>query len=226
MRSNAVLVVLSLMLPSSYARAEALVEASSGVSFQRRPTIDGKPYLCLGVGLRKKLVFKGFAISFCVEEIEGKAQLARYFEREGKKHAALAGEALTDALMGDPEFFKAMIALPVAKAAELVFLRDVPVQRFKEGIEESFTRALGPGEKVRIDGFLRLLDRNFKEKDHLVLRTRPNGEITVGLGLAGPLRTMTDPLLATAIWEPYLGADTNVSFLKRAVAAGVAAQRP
>ncbi|HEY3446313.1 MAG TPA: chalcone isomerase family protein [Myxococcales bacterium] len=193
--------------------ADQLVEPSTEVKFEKAPTIDGKPYLCLGTGLRKKAFFKVYAIVYCLEEAAGRPALAKLLEGNAKSASDLAD---------DSEFFKKLVALPVDKAAEMVFVRDVGKEKMKDAFEESLTKALGKAEKPRIDAFLTAnMDKDLKSGDHMILRTKPSGEITVGL--AGALKTSTDPILAPAVWMPYLGPDSVAPSLKKSVAEGALA---
>lgn len=207
---------LALALATLFAApafAQQMVEPSSELKFDKAPTIDGKSYLCLGTGIRKKVVVKVYAMVFCIEEAAGRPALAKLLEGNTKKASDLADDA---------EFFKKLVALPVDKAAEMVFVRDVSKEKMKDAFEESLTKALGKAEKPRVDAFLAAnMDKDLKENDHMILRTKPNGELTVGL--AGALKTSTDPVLAPAVWAPYLGPDSVAPSLKKSVAEGALA---
>ncbi|MGC4118930.1 MAG: chalcone isomerase family protein [Myxococcales bacterium] len=213
MKTIALATALFATLAAAPVSAQPLVEPSTDIKFEKAPTIDGKPYLCLGTGLRKKAFFKVYAMVFCVEDAAGRPALAKLLEGNTKSAAELAD---------DHEFFKKLMALPVEKAAEMVFVRNVGKEKMKEAFEESLTKALGKGEKARIDAFLAAnMDKDLKEGDHMILRTKPSGELTVGL--VGALKTSTDPVLAPAVWSPYLGADSVAPSLKKAVAEGALA---
>jgi hypothetical protein len=210
------LLSLCVCLYAASARAEPLVEPSSELKFEKSPTIDGKPYLCLGVGIRKKAIFKVYALAFCVEEAAGRAELQKFLDGAGKGKSA-------DELAEDPAFFKVLIDLPVDKAAQLVFVRDVSKDKMRESFDESLTKALGKAQKSHIDSFLELLDNDLKSGDKLAVQTKPDGSIRVGLN--GDLKDRKDPILAPALWQPYLGADSVSGSLKKSVASGVAALR-
>lgn len=212
MNAKTLVPALLAVLSSVPAFGQQLVEPSSELKFEKAPTIDGKPYLCLGTGIRKKALFKVYAIAYCVEDAAGRAALQKQLEGSAKTAAQLAD---------DPEFFKKLMAMPVDKAAEIVFVRDVSKEKMKDAFDESLTKALGKGEKARIDNFTSLLDRDLKDGDHLILRTKPDGEIHVGL--TGNLKTVKDPLLAGAVWMPYLGPDSVAPALKKSVAEGALA---
>lgn len=222
MRSSNLALIAALLFSPFQARAEALVEPSSELSFEKYPTFDGKRFQCLGTGIRKKAIFRVYAIVFCVDEAAFAAQLPKYFEGPGKRHAALRGEELARALGKDPEFFQYLRGAPVDKAIELAFVRNVGAEKMRETFVESLTRALGPGERARIDAFVQMLDRDLKEGDRLALRTTAAGGIHVQLGAP---RALDDSKLAGGIWQAYLGPDSNVPTLKESVARGVAALR-
>lgn len=200
-----------------------MVEPSSELSFDKNPTIDGKRFQCLGAGIRKKAIFRVYAVVFCVDEAAFEAQLPSFFEGPGKKHASLKGEALARALAKDPEFYQYLRNAPVDKAIELVFVRNVAAQKIRETFLDSLTRALGAGERGRVEAFVRLLDRDLKEGDHLVLRTTAAGVIRVQLKEA---RAIEDPVLASGIWQAYFGPESAVPTLKESIARGASALRP
>jgi len=221
MRTPILLAVLLAL--SSTARADQLLEPSSELKFEKAPTVDGKPYLCLGTGIRKKAIFRVYAMVFCVEDAAGRAEIAKWFEGAGKKHAALKGDALAEALAEDGGLFKHLMTMPVARYAELIFVRDVSREKMRDAFVESLTRSLGTSEKARIDRFVGLLERDIKEKEHLKIRTGTGGEIEVALDQP---KALTDEKLAGAVWEAYLGRNSVAPKLKESVARGVAALRP
>ena len=213
MKTIAFAAALLATLVAAPASAQQLVEPSTEIKFEKAPTIDGKPYLCLGTGLRKKVFFKVYAMVFCIEEAAGRPALAKLLEGNTRSASDLAD---------DNELFKKLMALPVGKAAEMVFVRDVSKEKMKDAFEESLTKALGKAEQPRIDAFLNAnMDKDLKSGDHMILRTKPDGELTVGL--VGALKTSTDPVLAPAVWMPYLGPDSVAPSLKKSVAAGALA---
>jgi hypothetical protein len=211
---------VALALPAS---AEELTEPSSELKFEKAPTVDGKPFLCLAAGIRKKALFRVYAIVYCVEETAGRAAIQQYFERAGNARAGMPVEKLSKELADDAQFFKELMAMPVEKWAQMVFVRDVSKEKMKNAFEESLTKALGKTEKERIDAFVGLLDRDLKSGDKLVLHTKPTGELEVGL--SGAPKSVRDPILASAVWMPYLGPDSVAPSLKEAVAKAVAGMR-
>lgn len=203
--------------------AEQLTEPSSELKFEKNPTVEGRRFVCLGTGIRKKVVFKVYAMVFCVDQAAAQAELAKYFEGPGKAHAALQGAQLAAALQEDAAFFRYLIAMPVEKAAEMVFLRNVEATKMKETFTESLTRALGTGEQQRVASFVSLLGTDVKDGDRMSLRTRPSGDIAVGIG--SDVKKLSDEKLARAVWEAYFGPSGVSPTLKESVAAGVAALR-
>jgi hypothetical protein len=210
---------LAAILSAAPASAEQITEPSSGLKFEKNPTIDGAKYVCLGAGIRKKLVFKVYALVFCVEETAGKAELAKFMEGPGKGLAAKTGDDLAEALAESPGFFRHIIAMPVPKAAEFVFQRNVDAETMKETFTESLVKALGQDEKPRVDAFVAMLDQDIKKGDRLKIRTKPTGEIDVGLG---EMKHRNDEKIARAVWESYFGPNAVSPSLKEAVAKGAA----
>lgn len=224
MLASALLLTAVLFSQTPAAPSDVLVEPSTDIKFQRRPTIDGEPYLCLGSGVRKKAIFKVYAIVFCAQEKQLDEQITRYFEGPGQKYAALKGPKLAEALQKDPAFYKFLVTTPAPKLAELSFVRNVGKKKMQESFTEGLTKALGPGEQQRIANFVALLDRDIKEGDRLMIRTSPDGAIRMQLDHEP--KAVDDPKLVFGIWEAYLGPDSVSPALKASVARGAAEQKP
>jgi hypothetical protein len=208
-----------LLAAPATAAAERLVEPSTDIEFASKPVIDGKPFLCLGTGVRKKAIFKVYAVTFCVEEAGGREALAAWLSGQAR-FARLAGAELAEALESDEKFFEALLAMPVDKAVEMAFVRDVGLDKVRESFTESLVRTVGKAERGRIATFVSKLDRDLKKGDRLTLHAHPNGDVTVGLGESHA--DLHDDVLARALWVPYLGPDSISPTLKRSVARGAA----
>ncbi len=197
---------------------EPLVEPSSEQQVERAPVVDGKPYLCLGAGIRKRAFFRIYAIGFCVEEAPARAELARYLVQSGK-HAGKRDEALARALRRDPDFFEFAIDMPVAKRGEFVFLRDISAQQLRDAFRWSLLRVLGETERERVEAFVTLLDQDVKEGERMIVHTSPDGEVTLTLGQTHKVK---DPKLAKGVWPTYLGPESVTPALRDSVAEGAA----
>ena len=197
--------------------ADRLVEPASEIAFDARPLIDGERFVCLGAGIRKKSIFKVYAVSFCLEKA-GAAQLEAWLARSGQRLAGRAG--LADALADDEAFFRELLSLGVAKAVEMAFVRDVSRDKIRAAFADSLVRVLGEGERGRVEAFVAQLQREVRSGERLTLLARPGGDITVWL--SGERRVLHDEIIAGALWTPYLGTDSITPSLKRSVAQGVA----
>lgn len=220
----AMLAIVLCSVVSPVARADAFVEPSSGVSFDRRPSSDGKSFLCLGAGIRKYLVWKVYAMDFCVEETNMKSELDRYFAGPGKRYANLRGTTLANALGDDRSFFNYLASTAIEKRAELVFLRGSGADTVRDSFTKNLEKGLGSAEreKVAIRDFVSVIDRDVKEGDRARFVTRP-GELSFTWD--GNAKTLKHDGVETAFWEGYLGPDSPLPSLKDAVALGVAALR-
>ncbi len=180
--------------------------------------VEGKRYTCLGSGVRKKLLFKVYDLTFCVEEGAAKSELSR-FVASAPRHAGKSGDALASSLAQDPAFFDFLVTMKVAKAAEFAFLRDVSSDQIQGSFRESLSKTLGAGAAPRIEALVKLIDSELHEKERFWMTTAPGGRIA--FELKGH-KELTDAELARAIWQVYLGAEPVAPALKEAVARGAA----
>lgn len=210
-----------LAAPSPAPAADALVEPSSAQQFERAPVVGGTRFVCLGTGVRKKLLFSIYAIDFCVEAEAGRTELSRYLAGPaGSQHAGKQGEELARSLRDDPEFFRHLMEMPVEKRAELVFLRDVDRGRLGEAFTWVLLRALGEEARPRVEAFVsKIAARDVREGEKLSLRTRPDGQVSASLDEDLGVR---DEKLAGALWKAYLGPESVTPALKDSVAEGAA----
>ena len=167
------------------------------------------------------MVWDVYAVAFYVDEAPLRAEVERYFSHEGRSLAALLDKALARALLADPAYTRALLSSDLDSLVEMVFVRDVSRSAIRKAMAESLLKALGEGERKRVDAFVSQLDRDLKKGDRLRMRARPGGDIVVSLETAQ--RTLHDEVIARALWVPYLGADSVTPALRRSVADGVAA---
>jgi hypothetical protein len=211
-------------LVSPVARAEEIVEPASGVSFERRPSSEGKTFLCLGAGIRKVLLWKVYAMDFCLEEANLRSELDRYFAGPGRRFADLKGGALATALGDDRAFFDYLASAVIEKRAELVFLRGSDAETVRSSFRKNLEKGIGSaeGEKAAIRDFVSAIDRDVKAGDRARFVTRP-GELSFTWGTSS--RTLRHGGVQIAFWTGYLGPDSPLPSLKESVAQGVAALR-
>ena len=194
------------LLVTTAASADKLTEPSSGVSFDAAPTYNGIAFSCLGVGLRKKFVVKVYAVTFCVEQAKAHDAVAAAL-------AAAGGKASEDS----QPFFTSLKDSPTAKAADMVFVRDVDKGKIAEAFEETLKNALGDDDKDGQAQFLALVNRDIAKGDHILLTTQPDG--TIHLAIAGHDGKVTDAKVARHIWNAWLGPNGVAPSLKESIAA-------
>ena len=224
MNSRALILAVALGLASS-SPAHAMTDSSSGVSFEPHPSTAGTAFLCLGAGHRKYLLWNLYAMDFCAEEGKLRGELNRYFAGPGRAHANLSGKALAQALAHDQGFFDWLMATPIEKRAEMVFLRGGDAEPARNGFAKNLEKFLGSGEreKAAIHEFVSAIDRPVVSGDRAIFVTRPAGELTFFFGES--TRTLKHERAVSAFWGAYLGPDSPLGSMKEAVANGVAELR-
>ena len=202
------------------AHAQNLVEPASEATFDRTPTFAGKPFVCLGTGLRKYAFFKVYAAAFCVEAARLRPELDAWFAGPGKRLAGLRGAELARALEKAQDFFDWLAAGGVDKRLELVFLRSADADKVRAGFTKNLEKALGPAAATAISAFAGAIDRDIRVGDRVVFVTHPAGELVLSWGARNEvLRHEKAPW---AFWSAYLGPDSVVQSLKESVARSVA----
>src|SRR5262249_32653023 len=124
-RLSAALAILALC---AVARAESVEEPATNIRFDAATSVDGRPYVLLGVGVRRKFVVKVYAMALYVDEAEARHAFPALATRAGgRDHAKLvAGDhAQSFVLWGT-----------FGKLARLHFVRDVEVKKIREAFEE------------------------------------------------------------------------------------------
>jgi hypothetical protein len=199
-------VLLVAMLAPVAALAEGkLVEPDTEIAFDQTPTMDGVAYKCLGAGLRKKVVFKVYAVAFCVEASKADAVVSA---------AAKAASGKVDA--DSTAFFTALGHADAAKAVDMRFVRDVDKAKIVEAYSETLQKALGADDAEGKAKFLALVDRDVKSGQRMTLSANTEGLITMTIN--GHAGTVTDPKIAKAIWVSWLGPDSVAPSLKEDIA--------
>jgi hypothetical protein len=194
MISTRLVLVLSLLaLPSGlFAQEKEVVEESTGHKFPTSVVYDGKPYALLGVGVRKKAVFKVYAMALYAEVEGGKALWPTIMHAQGVERAAKIADA------------------PFPKLAVLVFQRDVDWQKIQEAYKESLEAALSeraPAElRHAAQEFVGLFSRDIKEGQEIRIHTDLAGQFVVEL--AGQKKLGPHSVeLARAVWAIWLGRE-------------------
>jgi hypothetical protein len=168
------------------ARAENVVEPSTGHSFDTTKSVDGKRYALLGVGVRKKFIIKVYSMALYAEEDEAK-----------KSYKSAGGAEPTSFVAGGG----------FGKVAVLHFARDVDAGKIKSAYEEGLSEELSdraPADvKQGAQAFVAAFDKDLKEGQEIVLRTAGK---KIEINVAGAKKELaTSPTLCKAIWNIWLG---------------------
>jgi hypothetical protein len=190
--------LLVLALATSLHAAGPLVEPATGTKFDREVTLDGTLFRCVGTGVRTRFFFKVYAIAFCLDAAQATPTL----------HAAIAQR--------EEAFFQSLQAAPVAKAAQLVFVRDVGQKTIADAFAESLSGAPSHPSPADVDRFRAIFDRDLHAGDHLALVVRPDGTVHVLLP-GGGSGAMRSPAVASAILHAWLGEDSVTPSLRDSI---------
>jgi hypothetical protein len=172
------LVAMLISFSPSYAQ---VAEPSSGVSFPSQVSVGGANATITGVGVRKKAIFKVYAI-------------ASYMDASKINKAA---DPYTQLLSDGP-----------AKQITMHFVRDVDAAKIREAFEESLKSnipnyASSPAKK-NADAFL-AAQVDMKTNEEIILRWTQGGKLEV-IAKGQSKATFTDPVLARGVWSIWLGA--------------------
>ena len=183
------------------ARADSVVEPSTGHAFDSTRTVDGKSYALLGTGVRKKFIVKVYA-------------MALYGEAAGVKKALAAGKPAPEKA---PHF---VAHADFDKVAILHFVRDVDHGKMHEAYQESLKEELSdkapPDLKKDAEAFVALWDQDVKNGQEIIISTTSEGKVEMGFPAVkkqGP----TSPKLVQAIWRIWLGAKPISADLRTAL---------
>jgi hypothetical protein len=204
-------IVLALLFAAG-ARAESVSEPATGHGFDAVTQVAGRPYALVGVGVRKKVMIKVYAMALYVDEAEGRHAFPALVSRAGgSDHARLTKDDHAQSFVMWGTF---------GKQAVLHFVRDVDASKirgaFADGLEEELSDKAPADLKQGAQAFLGLFDKDLKEGQEIVIRTTADGKIeaeVAGAKKSGP----QSPRLARAVWGIWLGAKPISSDLRRAL---------
>lgn len=212
MRTLVSIVGLALALSSGIARAEKINEPSSGVGFDSQRTVDGKAYTLVGVGIRKKFGFKVYAMGLYVENVDGKRAFPSLAEK--------AGGTSHEQLVANDRAQGFIIWGAFGKVGVMHFVRDVGSDKVRESFEEALGDELSDKAPADVrdatNNFLKMVDRDLKNGDELVLHTSPDGKIDLSIG-GQQKGSVQNVKLARALWSVWLGGKPVTKDLKDAL---------
>jgi hypothetical protein len=202
--------LLAMVLLAGAARAESVQEPSTGHSFESAAKIDGRPYALVGLGVRKKVMIKVYAMALYVDEAEGRHGFPALVSRAGgSDHAKLTNGDHAQSFVMWGTF---------GKQAVLHFVRDVDAGKirsaFQDGLEDELSDKAPADIKQGAQAFLAMFDKDMKEGQEIVLRTTADGKIeaeVAGSKKSGP----QSPRLARAVWGIWLGPKPISADLRR-----------
>jgi Chalcone isomerase-like len=203
---------LALTLFTFAARAESVKEPATGQSFESNLTVEGRPFVLLGAGVRKKFVVKVYAMALYVDETDARHAFPALVSRAGgHDHAKLTSSDHAQSFVMWGTF---------GKRAVLHFVRDVDAAKirdaFAEGLEDELSDK-GPADlKQAAKQFLDLFDQDMKDGQEIVIHTGADGKIDVtlpGVTKHGP----ESGKLARSVWGIWLGQKPISADLRRAL---------
>lgn len=202
------LVGVSLLCVGGAARAEDVVEPSTGFSF---PAARGGMAL-IGTGVRKKFVVKVYAMALYVDDAEARRAFPALVSRAGGRDRA----KLLDS--DHAQAFVVWGAFP--KLGILHFVRDVEAEKirdaYKDSLEEELSDKAPPEMKRAAEGFLAAFNVDLKSGQEIQIHTGVDGKIDITV--AGQKRELpANPKLARAVWNIWLGAHPISSDMRKSL---------
>ena len=172
-----VLLTMLISFSPSYAQ---VTEPSSGVNFPAQVNVGGSNATITGVGIRKKAIFKVYAI-------------ASYMDTSKSNKAA---DPYTQLLTDGP-----------AKQITMHFVRDVDAGKVREAFAESLKSnipnyASSPAKKNAEDFLAAMVD--MKNNGEIVLQWTQGGKLSVVIN-GQAKASFQDPVLARGVWSIWLG---------------------
>jgi hypothetical protein len=207
MRALILALTLAAATPAS---AETVTEPATGESFEVSRTIEGRPFVLLGTGVRKKIGFKVYAMALYVDETEGRRAFPALAMRAGgRDHARLLASDHAQSFVVWGQF---------AKLGVMHFVREVDAEKIRGGFEDGLADELSdkttPEVQKAARDFLALFDRDIKEGQEIRIFSSGDGKLTVEIAGAkkdGP----RNPKVVRAVWNVWLGPKTISTDLRR-----------
>ncbi len=187
------------------------VEQITKHTFQTVQAYDGKPYTLLGVGARKVMGFKVYAMALYVEDEGARAAFP--------KLAQQAGGADRDSLLHSDLAYKFVVLGDFGKVAIMHFVRAVSANDTRKAYREALAALSGSGApsdlQRDIEAFVLLFD-DIAAGEDVVVRSAPDGQISVeahGQKKLGPKNLR----LSHDVWELWLGQKPISGDLKKTI---------
>jgi hypothetical protein len=204
----ALLAFLVASVPAA-ASAEKVRDGSTGISFDVEQQVGGIAYTCLGAGVRKILVFKAYAVTFCLERSIAAETVRGYVQ---KTYPALRGEDLADALEDDPKFFEHLAGAPGDKLVIMRVVRDVSREKVANAFRDSLAEIL---PKAKVDKLIATIPGDIPDGQSALLYSKGDA-LTIDIGGNG--KTLEDADIARKLWWVWLGPSGVSPSLKDSIA--------
>ncbi len=214
MRPATALALLALLVSfAPAAAAQKVKDGSTGISFDVRQEVGGVAYTCLGAGVRKILLFKAYAVTFCLEQAVAEKTVRGYVEQT---YPQLKGDDLADALEDDPKFFEHLAGAPGDKLVIMRVVRDVARDKIAGAFRDSLAGIL---PKAKVDKLIETIPGDIPDGQSARLYSKGN---TLTIDIAGKGNTIDDADIAKKLWWVWLGPSGVAPSLKDSIAARAA----
>lgn len=214
MKLASALALVAFLLSSAPAAAQKVKDDSTGISFDVRQEVAGVGYTCLGAGVRKILVFKAYAVTFCLEQSVAEQTVRGYVE---KAHPNLKGEDLVDALEDDPKFFEHLIDAKGDKLVIMRVVRNISRDQVADAFRDSLSEILPESKVAKL---VETIPGDIKDGQSAKLYSKGS---SLTIDIAGAGKTIDDADIAKKLWWVWLGPSGATPSLKDSIAARAAA---
>ena len=218
-RPSLIVLWLLLLTAPALAAPDRVVEPETGRRFPARPTLFGKPHICLGVGVREYMVFDVYAGALFVDEKGAKRSLASFLKRHKGRFGDEKSLKIQD-LLSSPKLYSWLVWGRFDRVMEMVFVRDVPGKKsratFDKGLRDNLGDLNKPDIKDEVAHFLNRASADIKRGMKMTVRFLANGSMVVTTAGKPPLRTQ-NPRLSRAVLKIWLGPRPISTSLKRSL---------
>ena len=216
MTARAALVFMASVLLATRVHAAQLTEESTGTVFEVTQKVGSTTFTCLGAGVRKFLIFKAYANTFCLEASKADAVVRAYVE---KAHPKISGDALAVALAADQGFYDALSDSKGDKLFIMKLVRDVPAEKIASAFRSSLAEALTRDEIEKL-----IASVPGDGKNGQTIRISSAGDL-ITFDLEGNRRTIENAKVAQRLWRVWMGPNSVAPSLKSSIAVTVAGRK-
>ena len=204
----ACLLLIAGSAPSTADDGQGLEEPSTDLVFPleiSHPDLE-QPLALTGVGVRKKLFFKVYALGLYVDPAAVRDGLSRWAGRSA------------DRLREDDAIYEALRDLPGHRLVVMRFVRDVGASRMREAMEDALTESDVPAEDPAGSRFLRLWNEPISDGERVALLFGPEGRVAVSRD-SRSIGEVRSPAVSRALLTTWLGPDPVSDDIREGVVA-------